>query len=47
MAYLLKLVSFGVIILQELFEDERELFWENFLRESCRVLIKLDAVKIS
>ena len=29
----------GVFVLHDLFEVERELFWENVLHGSCRVLL--------
>ena len=34
-------------MLHDLFEVERELFWENVLHESCRVLLELVYLKIS
>ena len=41
MSILVQLVSFGDPVLRELFHDERRLFWENVLNESCRGLIEL------
>ena len=47
MSFLVELVKSGVILLHDLFEDDRILFCSYILLETCSKFIKLDSVKIS